>query len=141
MRRTNAGSIGEMPPRTRVSRPRSARIARPAAIAMPAKRDQSGSISKSQCDALLSSFQIITASTMRKLLVANTEEDLVLRRGQDAQAGGAQHRLDAGAVRDPPVGRIAGVPLLDEVYERVAGRAENAGLLERVVVGHLGHHP
>ena len=63
----NRGSIGEMPPSTRGSlgsRPRSRRAA---SFTISANVSQSGSISKSQCDLLLGSFQNITASIMRAL--------------------------------------------------------------------------
>ncbi len=60
--RMKAGSMGEMPPRTRGKFGFSFRMARPARMAISAKRAQSGSSSGSQWDLLLGSFQIITAS-------------------------------------------------------------------------------
>ena len=60
----NSGSIGEMPPSTRGRSGLAALIALHAAIAIAAKRDQSGSTSGSQCDLLFGSFHTIAASIM-----------------------------------------------------------------------------
>ena len=57
-------SMGDMPPSTRGNPGAASAIAAPANLAISAKRDQSGSISGSQCDLLLGSFQIIAASIM-----------------------------------------------------------------------------
>ena len=95
---------------------------------MRANTAQSGSVSKSQWDLLFGSFQIIAASIMasrpspllpgraaRRIdravlaggaLRAAADEDLLLRVGHDLEAGAAQHRLRAGAVRNPPVRRV-----------------------------------
>src|SRR4051812_40399872 len=58
----NAASIGEIPPRTRVSPEFSAATASAASVIIWANAFHSGSISKAQCDLLLGSFQNITAS-------------------------------------------------------------------------------
>src|SRR4051794_37861097 len=123
-----AGSMGEMPPSTRVSAGRSALIASPAKRTIAPNRRQSGSISKSQCERLLGSFQSMAASTMLVgprgvgglglgqpgLVFAN--EDLWLRVSRDGEAGAADHGLEAGAVGDPPVRRIARVQRLDKEH-------------------------
>src|SRR5215207_6151337 len=44
-----------------------------------------------------------------------TDVDLVAGAVYDAQPHAAQHRLTRSGVRDPPVGRVAGEPLLHEV--------------------------
>ena len=62
MLRTNLASIGEIPPRTRVSEPFSPRTASPARMAMRANIFHSESISKSQWDLLFGSFHSFTAS-------------------------------------------------------------------------------
>jgi hypothetical protein len=59
------GSMGEMPPSTRVSPGRSARTAPEAAWTVRAKIRHPSSTSKSQCDLLLGSFQNLTASIIR----------------------------------------------------------------------------
>jgi hypothetical protein len=59
------GSIGEMPPSTRFTWGFAASIALAASITVVAKIDHSGSISGSQCDLLLGSFQIIAASIIQ----------------------------------------------------------------------------
>src|SRR4051812_24422239 len=58
-----AGSIGEMPPRIRVSSGFSWRTATAASRTMRENASHSRSISKSQWDLLFGSFQNITAST------------------------------------------------------------------------------
>src|SRR5689334_247585 len=108
-----AGSMGEMPPSTRVRAGRSALMASPARRAMAPNRFHSGSISKSQWDRLLGSFHSIAASTMlvgsrrgvgrlrlgqAGLVLA--KEDLRLRMRLDGEARAAQHGLQAGAVGD-----------------------------------------
>src|SRR4051794_28824958 len=122
----NNGSIGEMPPRTRGSPGASVAIASPARRAMVAKRDQSGSSSRSQCDLLLGSFHSIAASiilqssplTARLRWIDGAEgcrglgrpahKNFLLGIGLDHKAGAAQHRGGAGTVGDPPVGVVAG---------------------------------
>src|SRR5690349_15483522 len=117
-----AGSMGEMPPSTRVSAGRSAWMAAPARRVMAPNRFHSGSISKSQWERLLGSFHSMTASTMfvgsrggvgglclGQPGVVFAQEDLGLRVSRDGEARAAHHGLEAGAVRDPPVGRIARV--------------------------------
>src|SRR3954453_11128840 len=64
------GSIGEMPPRTHGSFEFSLRIASEAQETIFEKICQPGSISKSQWDLLLGSFQIMIASTKYFLLSA-----------------------------------------------------------------------
>ena len=52
----------------------------------------------------------------------------------DFKARAAQHRLAAGAVRHPPVGRVGGVVVLDEVQLRIFRAIERLGLPERIVL-------
>ena len=93
-----------MPPSTRGSRGFSAAIASPASLAISAKRAQSGSSSKSQCDLLLGSFQSITASIIAPppsldrphairpgSSLPAADVDLLLRVVDDVEAGAAQH--------------------------------------------------
>src|SRR3954451_4494470 len=88
-------SIGEMPPRTRGNVGLTSRIARPAAFVISAKRFQPGSSSGSQCDLLLGSFQILTASIIAFLPLADR---------QDRQPG---HARRAGTSKPrPPDGRL-----------------------------------
>src|SRR5438093_9898853 len=61
--RMKLGSIGEIPPSTRVIRLASAETAVAAHFTMSPKIRHSGSSEKSQCEILLGSFQNITAST------------------------------------------------------------------------------
>src|SRR3954453_21432351 len=102
-------------------------MALPARIAISANRVQPGSSSRSQCDLLLGSFQILAASIMagspRRIdravglrpLAAPAEIDLRFGMRRDGESGAAQHGLDAAAIWNPPVGRIVGVAVLDEV--------------------------
>src|SRR6185437_12252586 len=60
----NSGSIGEIPPSTRVMAGRSAAMAWQAPMIICAKAHQSGSCSRSQCERLFGSFQSMTASSM-----------------------------------------------------------------------------
>src|SRR3546814_8492333 len=62
-----AGSIGEIPPSTRVRPGAASAMASPVSFAISAKSDHSGSISGSQCDLLFGSFQILAASIMQWL--------------------------------------------------------------------------
>src|SRR4051812_24013354 len=91
-----------------------------------AKRVQPRSISKFQCDRLFGSFQSITASTTRpsssrgiyRAIVLGrrppaADEHLRLGTIRDGEAGAAQHRFHAAAVRHPPVRRVARVLALD----------------------------
>src|SRR5690606_7362151 len=152
----NPGSIGETPPSTRVNAGRSAAIAALASRTRRAKIDQSLSISKSQCDRLLGSFQIIAASSTSPPaeracrtelnvqcrvvsgageLAPAADEHLGHGTRDDVEAGAAQHRLRAGAVRDPPVCLVGRVLLLDEMEARKVIAREHAPLREGTVVG------
>src|SRR5881227_919416 len=71
MRSRNEGSIGEIPPSTRGISGLTSAMALHAAIAISAKRLQSGSTSGSQCDLLFGSFQILTASIIGPPRVAD----------------------------------------------------------------------
>src|SRR5437764_5740833 len=118
-----------------------------------AKIRHCGSISKSQCDLLFGSFQIIAASTMdrppsacrrmaRGLRGINrarpfvgdwppfADEHFGLGVNDNLEPGAAQHRLRAGAVGDPPVGRITAILVLDAVHARAAGPLEDVRLPE-----------
>src|SRR4051795_4069873 len=57
--------------------------------------------------------------------------DFALRMSDDPEPGAAQHRLRAGAVGNPPVGRIVGVALLDEMQLGKGRRLEQLRLPER----------
>src|SRR4051812_33970522 len=143
----NAGSMGDVPPRTRVRAAFSARTAAPASAVMSEKTVHPSSSSKSQWERLFGSFQSITASITIVLsaggigrlrfggnLAAATDEHLRLRLTFDGEAGAAEHGHHAGLVRDPPVGGIAGVTAFDEVQLGIAGVVEDLRLGERVVV-------
>src|SRR5690242_17725663 len=109
-----AGSMGEMPPRTRGRLGFSACTASAAALINSPKITQSLSISKSQWDLLFGSFQSITASTTgdspgvgvgfrgvngsgpgdeRQVIQMPTEVHLGFGVGEDFVAGAAEHRL------------------------------------------------
>src|SRR5829696_2012717 len=71
----NPGSIGDIPPSTRVSAGCAAAVAPAAAEIMLPKIVHPGSISKSQCDILFGSVQNITASTMiRSLHIGSSQQ-------------------------------------------------------------------
>src|SRR5947209_19166861 len=72
------GSIGEMPPSTRGTDGLACAMALPALIVIFANRLQSGSISGSQCDLLLGSFQIMTASIISCRPLPDTQRRLPL---------------------------------------------------------------
>src|SRR4051794_693287 len=129
MRSTNLGSIGEMPPNTRVTPGFTSATASAAATAISENLCHSGSISKSQCDLLFGSFQIMTASIIISLgngrvdrsrcaphgfVLAN--ENLRFRVIDHFEPGAAQHCLRASTVRNPPVGGITGVTFLNEIH-------------------------
>src|SRR5947199_3487773 len=119
-----SGSIGEIPPRTQVMLLFDARTASAARRVISENVRHSGSSSKSQCERLFGSFQSITASTGMDVFLA-ADVDLTLGMIDDAEAAAAQHRLDARAVRNPPVGRILGVLFLDEIHQRIAVALED----------------
>src|SRR4051812_21941351 len=146
---TKPGSIGEMPPSTIGSSGASARIAAAAVFTSCAKRTQPGSISKSQCDRLFGSFQIIAASSTPFLQTARqrmeygavgrlAHEHFGVGPFGDAEPGAAQHRFGAGGVRDPPVAGVAGVALLDEVQPG-PGRVVEGRAIGEGIVGRPGH--
>src|SRR5215472_7535077 len=138
------GSMGEIPPSTSGKSGFSRRTARLAAVTISANILQSLSSLKSQWDRLLGSFHSITASTIRhqsamrktvfRLLKRACEfviqnvfpflHDLSgtanprfrLRVRLDFQARAAQHAFHGAVVRDPPVGRVPGVLVLDEIH-------------------------
>src|SRR5207302_9386477 len=105
-----------------------------------AKIRQSLSSSKSQWDMLFGSFQNITESIMggvhRSWFEVGeggvaADEDLGLGMGHDGEAGAAQHRFDRRAIRDPPVGLVAGILVLDEMQFRVPRRVEHSPFRKR----------
>src|SRR5207248_289096 len=127
MRRMKTGSIGEMPPSTRVNPGRASPTASELSRAMRPKMRHSGSSSKSQCERLFGSFQIIAASITRSSprygrertparvhLLPRAHVHLLLGVAEDAEARAPQHRLRAGAVGEPPVGVVSRVGALDE---------------------------
>jgi hypothetical protein len=78
-------------------------------------------------------FQIITASTTAAIppSCANggrtaADEHLGFRMIDDLQAGAAEHRFRARAVRKPPVRRIVRVFVLDEIHQRMTSAAHRA---------------
>src|SRR3546814_17688741 len=86
-RSMNAGSIGDRPPSTRKMWGFSAAIAGPASVVIAANRSHSGSISGSQWDLLLGSFQILTASITIPLPLARPERiDRISTVGTPGQA-------------------------------------------------------
>src|SRR3954462_289268 len=121
-------------------------MALPARIAISANLVQPGSSSRSQCDLLLGSFQILAASIMagspRRIpravglrpLAAPAQVDFLFRVRGDSESGAAQHGLDAAAIRNPPVGRIVGVAVLDEVQLRIVVAIELVGGPEIVIL-------
>src|SRR5437867_2764701 len=125
------GSMGEMPPNTRLSPGFSAATAREAPLTMPAKIFQPGSRWKSQCERLFGSFQNITASITNPPLA---NEDFLLGTVDDLETGAAQHGFRAGAVRDPPVGVIARIRMLNEKHPGKRGPIEDFAIGERVVL-------
>ena len=159
----NAGSIGEMPPSTRgsVGCSRADRARSPAAPSR-AKRVQPRSISKSQCERLFGSFQSITASTTRPVLLARDTPRRrarapAPRRQMNTSASGmigdrrsrrcAASPPIAGAVGHPPVRRVARVLLLDEVQPRerrvvedVAPRRTGSRARRSIALGRPAQH-
>src|SRR3954454_8932655 len=133
-----SGSIGEMPPRTQGMLLFDERTASAASRVMSENVRHSGSSSKSQCDRLFGSFQSITASTGMDVFLA-ADVDLALGMIDDAEAAAAQHRLDARAVRNPPVRRILRVFFLDEIHQRIAVALKHRVVPERIVVRDAGH--
>src|SRR3954467_6624154 len=112
-------SIGEIPPRLRGREGATLLTASAASTVISENTCHSGSSSKSQCERLFGSFQSITASTGMDAFLA-ADVDLVLGMIDDTEAAAAQHRFDAGAVRNPPVRRILSVLFLDEIHQRIA---------------------
>src|SRR3954471_21964992 len=161
------GSMGEIPPSTIGSFGFARRIASTPARAMAANFFQSGSSLKSQCERLFGSFHNITASTMacdfsRCCFTFSLEqpsdfqvEDVLpiarlqfagdaypgLRLGMihDLKPARAQHRFRRGTVRDPPIGGIACVLVLDKERCRPARVLENVLLPEVIVVVPIGN--
>src|SRR5436305_1913631 len=131
-------SYVEIPPRTQVMLLFDARTASAARRVISENVRHSESSSKSPCERLFGSFQSITASTGMDVFLA-ADVDLTLEMIDDAEAAAAQHRLDARAVRNPPVGRILGVLFLDEIHQRIAVALEHRVIPERIVVGDAGH--
>src|SRR5689334_3799019 len=51
----------------------------------------------------------------------------------DLKTRAAQHGAEAGPIRDPPVGAVARISMLDEMHPGVTGRVEDAALREGIV--------
>src|SRR5918993_1410206 len=144
-----AGSMGEMPPITRVVPRASASTASAANVTICANSLQPGSISASQCDMLFGSFQNITASTMASVpartlgalpvtdVGAPAQKHFGLGVTDDAEARAAQHGLEARSIRHPPVGGVVGISLLHEVQPRIVRGVEDRHFVERVIRGHV----
>src|SRR6478672_9929686 len=119
MRIMKAGSIGEIPPSTIGRFGDSARMACAAVRTMQANWAHSGSIVKSQCDRLFGSFQIITASSMRRFSEdvrqfsgwagRLTDEHFSVGTRENPESRAAKHRVRARAIWNPPVRRIVRV--------------------------------
>src|SRR2546423_1908780 len=67
-------------------------------------------------------------------LSPTANEDFLLRMLQNVKTGAAKHRFGAGAVRNPPIGWVAGITLLHEMKARVAGPLKNFGLPKVIVI-------
>src|SRR5205085_5597595 len=76
----------------------------------------------------------VDGSGALRLVAAAADVNLVLRMRHDGKTGAAQHRFCASAVGNPPVGRITGVAVLDEMELGVAGTIEPVGDPEIVIV-------
>src|SRR3954454_11908545 len=116
----NFGSMGEMPPSTRVSLGLIECTASPAHFTILAKMLQSLSISKSQCDRLFGSFHNFIASTTRVPPGYPADQHLLFRMVDDVKAGAPEHCLRARKIRDPPVRVVIRVLVLHEIHQRVA---------------------
>src|SRR5579883_1437170 len=133
-----------MPPSTLGRDGFSAAIASAAAIVISAKRRQSGSTSGSQWDLLFGSFQIIAASIIRALPLLDRlrrrppHVNLLLRAREDFKAGASQHSFDASSIRRPPIARIAGIAMLDEMKAREIRAVEGRPVPECVILGDRG---
>src|ERR1043166_5479712 len=66
--------------------------------------------------------------------MAPTNEHFVLRVVENFEPGAPQHRFDAGAIWNPPVGRIAGVPFFNEKHFRETCALERVHIPKSVVV-------
>ena len=62
------------------------------------------------------------------------EVDLVLRLRFNPETGGAEHGLDTGAIRHPPVCFIVGIAVFDEMHFRITGIVERRGCIEVVIL-------
>src|SRR4051812_35328567 len=129
MLRTNSGSIGDRPPKTRVSPGRSTDTDWAASLTISPKSFHSGSISKSQWDLLFGSFQNMTASIMaapglgwvnrarpRVDRTPFADEHFLFGVTEDFETGAPQHGPDRSPVWNPPVGGVAGIFLFNEVH-------------------------
>src|SRR3546814_9751404 len=150
-RSMNAGSIGDRPPSTRKMWGFSAAIAGPASVVIAANRSHSGSISGSQWDLLLGSFQILTASITIPLPLARPERidristvgtpghaaqiNFLFGMRQDFEPRTPQHCRCACGIGSPPVRRVPGIALLDEVQLGISGVIEMADLGEIIIRG------
>ncbi len=78
-----------------------------------------------------------THDQTRALVVRDgaADEYLLLGMRRDLKAGASQHRFGARAIRNPPVRRVLGVLMLDEIHPRVRGMLEVIGIGERIVAG------
>src|SRR5437868_10483892 len=93
--------------------------------------DQSGSSSKFQWERLFGSFQSIAASITARSPPAYV--NLLFRVLEYLETGTPQHCFSAGAVRDPPVGLIVRILVLDEMHYRVAWLVEHFGFENRII--------
>jgi hypothetical protein len=66
------------------------------------------------------------------LLPPFADIDFSLRVADNLKSGTPQHGLDAGAIRNPPVGRVAGVAMLDKVRYGIPRLVENFRFAERI---------
>src|SRR5436190_731328 len=117
-----------MPPKTRSSWGLAAATASAAAMAISENICHSGSTSKSQCDLLFGSFQIITASIIivppnRCVNCARpggqrsvpADEYFALGVVEDIESGTTEHGFNSRAIGNPPVSGITGEAFFDEI--------------------------
>src|SRR4051812_34555625 len=135
----NRGSMGEMPPSTRVrpaARRRWRRTPGSTGRRTAPSRGRARSPNARGCSArstasLLRPWPLpALGALLCAQLAAPAQVDLFLGVVRDLEAAGVEHGLRAGAVRHPPVRPVARVPPLHEVQLRVARPVEDLPLLE-----------
>src|SRR5690348_14075200 len=69
--------------------------------------------------------------------VTTAEIDIRASAAFDAKAGAAQHRFNAGTVRDPPIGGVTCKSTLDELHTRCARLVEYRCFVEWIIIGNI----